>query len=84
MSKLEDVLSKEVYRNSNASQTGILGAQLPAAGRFFVIFWKKKAVLTPLDYISHVFRAPFKSSRFLTFESQLKKLSCSVLLLLVI
>ena len=47
-------------------------------------FLKKKAVLTPLDHISHVFRAPFESTRFLSFESQLKKLSYSVLLLLAI
>ena len=34
-----------------------LGAPLPAAGQFFVIFWKKKAILISLDHISHVFRA---------------------------
>ena len=39
---------------------------------------------TRSDHISHVFRAPFESTRFLTFESQLKKLSCSALLLLAI
>ena len=35
---------------------GGLGAKSPAAGRFFVIF-EKKAVLTPLDHILHVFKA---------------------------
>ena len=35
---------------------GGLGAKPPAAGRFFVIFWKK-VVLIPLDHIFHVFRA---------------------------
>ena len=52
MSKLGDVLSKEVHCNFNVSQTGTepptavgcmgLGAKSPAAGQFFVIFWKKK------------------------------------------
>ena len=45
MSKLADVLSKEVYCNSNVSLTkGYwgLGAKPPAAGRFFIVFWKKK------------------------------------------
>ena len=34
---------------------GGLGAKLPAAGRYFVIFLNQKAVLTPLDHVSHVF-----------------------------
>ena len=34
-----------------------LGAKLPAVGRFFVIFWEKKAILMPLYHISQVFRA---------------------------
>ena len=56
MSKLGNVLSKEVYCNndSNVSQTeppatigyGGLGAKLPAAGRFFVIFWEKNCFNT--------------------------------------
>ena len=33
------------------------GAKSPDAGQFFVIFWKKKAILIPLDHISHVFIA---------------------------
>ena len=31
-------------------------AKPPAVGRFFVIFWMKKAILMPLDHISLVFR----------------------------
>ena len=65
----ETSLSKEVYRNSNVTQTGVWGrspmppeamesgAKSPDAGQFFVIFWKKKAILIPLDHISHVFIA---------------------------
>ena len=37
-------------------------------------FLKKKAVLTPLDHISHVYLDPFECTRSLTFESQLKQL----------
>ena len=48
MFELGDMLSKEVYCNSNVSLRGGLG-------RFFVIFLKK-AALTPFDHISHVFR----------------------------
>ena len=29
----------------------------PSSGRFFLIFWKKKAILMPLNHILHVFRA---------------------------
>ena len=35
-----------------------------AAGRFFVIFWNKKTILTSLDHISHVFRAIEKNYIF--------------------
>ena len=38
-----------------------------------------------LDQILHVFRAIYsKRTKFLTFESQLKKLDCLILLLLTI
>ena len=72
MFKLADVLSNEVYCNSYFKRSideglgaeppaagGYWGlvAKPPAAGRFFVVFWKKKAVLTPLDHILLVFRA---------------------------
>ena len=33
------------------------GAKPPAVGRFFVIFWNKKAILMPLNHILQVFRA---------------------------
>ena len=39
-----------------------LGAEPPAAGRFFVSFWKKMALLMP-----------FGRTKFLRFESQLNK-----------
>ena len=38
-----------------------LGAKLPAAGRCFVIFWEKLAVLMPLDHNLHVFRTILKN-----------------------
>ena len=41
----------------NVSQTGS-GAKPPAAGRIFVVFcFGKKAILVPLDHISHMFSA---------------------------
>ena len=76
ISKLGDVLSKEVYCNSKILLTGVWA--------IFRNFLEKKAVFTPLNHISHVFSASFESTRLLTFESQLKKLSCSVLLLFAI
>ena len=58
-------------------------AKPPAAGQFFVIFWRKK--LFCYHWITfRTYSEPFESTRFLTFESQLNKLSCSVLLLLAI
>ena len=89
MSSLGDVLSKVVY--SNVSQTGVWGLspQPPVAmgvwgqraifGRF-VSFWKKKL------FKSHwiTFRTssePFQRTRFLTFQCQSKKFSCSILFL---
>ena len=91
MSKLEDVLSKKAYCNSNVLLTGVWGQSpqpleaMRAGGEaIFRSVLEKKAVLTPLDHISQVFGAPFESTRFLTVESQLKKFSCSVLLWLAI
>ena len=43
---------------------GGLGAKPPAVGRFFVIFWKKKAILMPLNHISQVFIAIKKHQIF--------------------
>ena len=34
---------------------GGLGPKSQLLGNFFAIFWKKKAILMPLDHISHVF-----------------------------
>ena len=82
------MLSKEVFCNSNVLLTGVWGqspqpreamgvwGEAPSRWAIFRNFLEKKAVLTPLDHISHVFRASFESTRFLTFEGQLKKLSC--------
>ena len=47
-------------------------------GQFFVSF-EKKATLMPLHHILHVFKTIGKKTRFLTFESQLRRLNCSVL-----
>ena len=76
--------------NSNVSQTRVCrrrlwgsGAKPLAAGLFFVSFCGKLAILMPLDHILHVFRA-ILNTKFLTFESQLKKLNWSILLLLTI
>ena len=67
MSNLGDVLSKLVV--SNVSQTGVWGRSLQppvATGVWgqspqplgdFCTFLDKKAILNPLDYISHVFKA---------------------------
>ena len=58
MSNLGDVLSKLVY--SNISQTGVaMGAwgQSSQSLDDFCKFLKKKAILIPLDHISHVFTA---------------------------
>ena len=48
--------------NSNASQMGGGGGQAPGTGQFFAIFfWPKKAILMPLDHISHVFETICKN-----------------------
>ena len=40
---------------------GGLGAEPPATEQFFVIFWKKLAILMPLDHNSLVFRTILKN-----------------------
>ena len=60
---------------------GGLGAEPPEVGQFF---FEKQAILMPLDNIPHVFKAIGRNYKFLAFESQLKKLNCSILLLLTI
>ena len=63
-----------------AGDYGGLGAKLPAAGQFF-----GKKTLFKYHWITfRKYVEPIESTRFLTFESQLKKLSCPVLLLLAI
>ena len=71
MSNLGDVLSKLVV--SNVSQTGVWGRNLQppvATGVWgqspqplgdFCTFLDKKAILIPLDHISHVFKAILKN-----------------------
>ena len=55
MFKVGDVLTK-VVQLKPITDGGLLGAKPPAAGRFFVIAWKKIAILMPLDHSSHVFK----------------------------
>ena len=55
---LEDVLGKVVY--SNLPQTGVWGQSLQLLGDFCK-FLETKAVLIPLDHISHVFTAIWKN-----------------------
>ena len=90
MSNLGDVLSELVY--SNVSQTGVWGrspqspvamgiwGKPPTRWGIFVSLLEKKL------FKSHwiTFRTssePFQRTRFLTFQSQSKKFSCSILLL---
>ena len=90
MSNVGDVLSKLVH--SNVSQTGVWGrrpqppvavgvwGQSPQPLGDFCVFGKKKL------FKSHwiTFRTssePFQRTRFLTFQSQSKKFSCSILFL---
>ena len=76
-------LSKEVYCDSNVSPTGVWGrtptaggygglGEIPTAdGRLFVIFWIKK--LFYYHWITfYTYSETFESTRFLTFEIQLK------------
>ena len=58
MSNLGDVLSKLIV--SNVSQTGVWG-QSPQPLGDFCTFLDKKAILNPLDHISHVFKAIWKN-----------------------
>ena len=60
-----------------------LGAKHSAAGRFFVIFLEKLAILMPFEHNLHVFTTILKNYRFLTCESRLKKLNCSILLFIL-
>ena len=55
-----------------------LGAKPPAAKRSFVSFWKNKPFFCNWTKFRR-FSETFKKTRFLTFESQLKKLNRSIL-----
>ena len=59
------------------------GGEAPSRWAIFCNFLEKKAILMPLDHISQCSK-PFENTRFLTFESQLKKSNCLILLLLAI
>ena len=51
-------VSQTYHRRGFKGVMGDLGAKLPAAGRFFVIFWEKLAILMPMDHNLDVLR-PF-------------------------
>ena len=78
MSELGKVLSKlaQVKRITN----GALGAKPPAAWRFVVIFGKK----TYFNAVGSHFARVQNHLKELDFESKLKKLNCSIFLLLAI
>ena len=44
-----------------------------AAGRFFVIFWKKNGYFNAIRITFRSFSQPFETTKLLMFESQLKK-----------
>ena len=48
-------------------------AELPAARRFFVSFWKKNGFFNAIQITLRTVSEPFKRTKFLMFESQLKK-----------
>ena len=54
-------MSQTNYKRGSKDAMGGLGTKLPAAGRFFVIFWEKLAILMPLDHNLHVFRTILKN-----------------------
>ena len=51
----ETCLSKDVYCNSNVSQT-VVWRRSPQPLGGFLKFFEKIAILIPLDHISHVFK----------------------------
>ena len=55
-------VSQAYHRRRSKEAMGGLGAKLPAAGRFFVIFWEKlAAILMPLDHNLHVLTTILKN-----------------------
>ena len=60
MRSAQTSVSQTYHRLGSKEAMGGLGAKLPAAGRFFVIFREKLAILMPLDHKLHVFTTILK------------------------
>ena len=54
-------VSQTCHRRGSKEAMGGLGAKLPPAGRLFVIFWEKLAILMPLDRNLDVFTTILKN-----------------------
>ena len=50
-----------------------MATEPPAAGRFFVIFWKKNDYFNAIWITFRTFSEPFDKIKFLMFDSQLNK-----------
>ena len=50
-----------------------LGAEPPATGQFFISFWKKNGYFIAIRITFRTISEPFERTKFLMFESQLKK-----------
>ena len=50
-----------------------MGAKPPAAGQFFVLFWRKNGCFNAIRITFRTFSELFGRTNFLMFESQLKK-----------
>ena len=61
-------VSQTYHKRGSKEAMGGLGAKLPAAGQFFVIFWEKQAILMPLDHNLHVFRTRALLSRDISWS----------------
>ena len=57
-------MSQTYHRRGSEEAMGDLGAKLPAAGEFFVIFWEKLSVLILLDHNLHMFKTILKNEIF--------------------
>ena len=83
----EEAKSEDVLKPYNVISTyhrRESGSEAPSRWAIFREFLEKKAILLPHWIPFRKYSKPFESTRFLTFESQLKKLSCSVLRLFAI
>ena len=54
-------VSQTYHRQGSKEAMGGLGAKLPAAWRFCVIFWDKLAILMPLNHNLHMFKSILKN-----------------------